>query len=94
MCEGPSILRQAAARVRPGEVLLDTGYDAERTHVLVREHLGAESLIPAKTGRATARPPRGKYRRMMHEAFPDKRYGQRWQVESAISRDKRLFGSG
>ena len=29
----------------------------------------------------------------MHENFPKDQYGQRWQVESAISRDKRLFGS-
>jgi len=93
MCEGPAMLRQAGRRLQIGTVLLDAGYDAEKTHVLVREVLGAESIIPAKTGRGTSRPPTGKYRRMMHDAFPKKQYGQRWQVESAISRDKRLFGS-
>jgi len=93
MCEGPSILRQAARRVQPARVLLDAGYDAEKTHVLVREALAADSIIPLKTGRPTAEPPTGKYRRMMYDAFPKQHYGQRWQAESAISRDKRLFGS-
>jgi len=93
MCEGPTMLRQAGRRLQLGTVLLDAGYDAEKTHVLVREDLGGESIIAAKTGRGTARAPTGKYRRMMHDAFPKQAYGQRWQAESAISRDKRLFGS-
>lgn len=93
MCEGPTILRQAARRLKLGRVLLDAGYDAERTHLLVRHELGGESVIPARTGRRTNRPPTAKYRRMMHDAFPKEHYGQRWQAESAISRDKRLFGS-
>jgi transposase len=31
-------------------------------------------------------------RRSLFEHFPRKRYGQRWQVESAISAHKRRFG--
>jgi len=93
MCKGPAMLRQAGRRLHLDIVLLDAGYDAEKTHVLVQEVLGAESIIPARTGRGTSRPPTGKYRRMMHDAFPKEQYGQRWQVESAISRDRRLFGS-
>lgn len=82
-----------AARAHLGRALLDAGYDSEETHVLLREHLRAESIISLKTGRPTTKPPTGKYRRMMYDAFPREYYGQRWQAESAINRDKQLFGS-
>jgi transposase len=93
MCEGPGILRAARRRTRLRRVLLDAGYDAEHTHVLIREKLGAQSIIPPKQGRGTSKWPTGKYRRLMKRSFPKKAYGQRWQAESAFSRDKRLFGS-
>jgi transposase len=93
MCEGPGILRAARRRTRLRRVLLDAGYDAEHTHILIREELGAESVIPPKQGRGTRKWPTGKYRRLMKRSFPKKAYGQRWQAESAFSRDKRLFGS-
>ena len=93
MCEGPSILRQAGGRAKLKRVLLDAGYDAEHCHELIREELKAESVIPVKGGRGTRKWPTGKYRRMMKRDFPKEAYGQRWQIESAISRDKRLLGS-
>jgi len=93
LCEGPMILRQARRRSQLRRVLLDAGYDAESTHVLIREVLDAESIIPPKQGRGTKKWPLGKYRRMMKRSFPRELYGQRWQAESAISRDKRLLGS-
>ena len=93
LCEEPTILRRARRRSQLWHVLLDAGYDAESTHVLIREVLEAESIIPSKQGRGTNKWPIGKYRRMMKRGFSRELYGQRWQAESAISRDKRLLGS-
>jgi hypothetical protein len=75
------------------EALADAGYDAEGHHVLVRESLRARSIIPATRGRPSKRLPTGRYRRRMAQRFPKKRYGQRWQIESCFSQDKRRFGS-
>lgn len=92
-CEAPSILRRARRRTAFGEALLDAGYDSEGTHELVRDELGAVSIIPPKSGPKTRKWPRTRYRREMRRSFPRKTYGQRWQVESAFSRHKRLLGS-
>lgn len=92
-CEAPSILRRARRRTAFGEVLLDAGYDSEGIHELVRDELGAVSIIPPKSGPKTRKWPRTRYRREMKRSFPRKSYGQRWQIESAFSRHKRLLGS-
>lgn len=91
--DGPSILRSAARRCELGVVLLDAGYDSESMHELIREELGAESVIPPTRGRPTGKPPNGPNRRRMYEHFPSKIYGQRWQSESVFSRIKRRYGS-
>jgi hypothetical protein len=73
------------------EMLADAGYDSEANHAFIRDRLGANSVIPPLRGRHG--PPRGARRRQMYESFPTERYGQRWQIESAFSQDKRRFGS-
>lgn len=86
-------MRQAAANLRPKRVLADKGYDAEHNHALCREELGIRSTaIPINNRNATA-PPKGRYRRMMHDRFPCRRYRQRAQAESGFSRHKRRLGS-
>lgn len=92
-CEASSILRSARRRVPLKRVTLDAGYDAEYIHALIRQELGAHSLIPPKSGRKTRKWPPTKYRRQMKRCFFKRAYGQRWQVESAFSRHKRLLGS-
>jgi len=92
-CEAPALLRAAARRAALRRMLLDAGYDAEAIHVLLREELGAHSLIPPKSGRPTRKWPRTKYRRQMKRRFFKHVYGQRWQIESVWSRLKRLLGS-
>ena len=87
------VVRRAHARVPFDCMLVDAGCDSEFSHELVREELGAMSIIPATRGRITPRPPKGRYRREMRLHFPRKRYGQRWQIESTYSQDKRRFGS-
>lgn len=74
-------------------LLADAGYDSERAHVLLREELGAQSIIPPLRGRPSARGPQGRWRRLMYLEFPKNTYGQRWQIESLFSQDKRRFGS-
>ena len=89
----PAVVRQARRRVRIGRVLGDAAYDAEHNHALCRERLGvAETLFrlnPRNTGRKWPKTP---YRRAMKRGFPKAVYNQRWQVESAFSRHKRLLG--
>jgi len=88
----PEAVRQAARRVKFRRLLADGAYDAEHHHRLCREELGiAETIIPINLrGRGA---PHDGYRLQMHQAFAKDLYGQRWQVESAFSRNKRLLGS-
>jgi len=89
----PAILQ--AVRLQPiGELLGDKGYDAEFNHALCREHLGiTRTIIPArKNPKRTNKWPLTRYRREMRRKQNRLGYGQRWQVESAFSRHKRLLG--
>ena len=54
---------------------------------------GIRTLIPAERGRPSDKPPAGRWRRRMRQRFDKKKYGQRWQVETANSMIKRLLGS-
>lgn len=91
----PPVLRQAAQYVHFDRLLGDKGYDAEHNHVLAREELGIRSTVipPRKRNAWNRKWPMTKYRRQMKRRFPRRVYGQRWQVESAFSRHKRLLGS-
>lgn len=87
------LVRRSFERVGIDTLLADAGYDSERAHVLVREELGGKSVIPPWRGRPTRTGPKSHWRRRMAKRFPKKQYGQRWQVESLFSQDKRRFGS-
>ena len=87
------IVRQAYRRARMETLLADAGYDAEWAHRVAREDLGIRTIIPAKIGRVTDRPPTGYYRRVMSERIHLTCYGQRWQVETTVSMIKRRLGS-
>jgi transposase len=86
-------MRMATSNCKIKEILADAGYDAERHHRLLREVFSCTSIIPPNRGRPTPKLPTGRYRRMMVTDFPKKRFGQRWQIESCFSQDKRRFGS-
>jgi hypothetical protein len=80
------------------QFVADAGYDAEKTHQLVRQDLSCDLIVPAIIGCSDAKPPRGPWRRAMFNRFktdPATRetYGQRWQVETTFSMLKRNFGS-
>ena len=88
------VLRQAAALLRFWAATADAGYDAEHVHRLCREELGMAATAVALNRRTAGRRwPRTPYRRAMRRAFPRALYGERQQVESVFSRDKRRLGA-
>jgi len=89
---GPT-LSHTCHRIRIEWLAADAGYDSEATHQLCRDERGIRSLIPPKHGRPTTKPASGRYRRLMQTRFDKQRYGQRWQVETAVSMIKRRLGS-
>jgi len=103
VCRGPCVdspqlkpaMLQAAANQPIHQLLGDKGYDAEHNHRLCRDELGIPStIIPARRNvNGTRQWPSTPYRREMKQRSARVGYGQRWQVESAISRHKRIFGS-
>jgi hypothetical protein len=75
-------------------VLGDAAFDSEANHCLARENLGVRStVIPLNRRNRGRQWPKTMYRRQMRKGFPKRKYGQRWQVESAYSRHKRQLGS-
>lgn len=76
----------------PTQLLADAGYDSEPNHVMLREYLSIDALIPATAGRPTDKLATGKYRRQMQTAFDDESYGQRWQSETGMFMLKRHQG--
>ena len=94
--------RAAARRCAIDTLLGDSGYDAEHNHAYARQRLGTRSSVIALNRRRRGRRwPKTRYRRQMVKRFRKRPrgsrhrrvYGQRWQVESGFSRNKRLLGS-
>jgi hypothetical protein len=87
-------LQQACLVVSWDRVLGDAAFDSEENHRLAREDLGVRStVIPLNRRNRGRKWPKTRYRRQMKKRFPRRKYGQRWQVESAFSRHKRRLGS-
>lgn len=90
-------VRQAVERQQIDELMGDKGYDAEHNHRLCREELAIRSTLIAvrrKNRRSRNRKwPTTPYRREMKRILSRSDFGQRWQIESAFSRHKRLLGS-
>lgn len=93
---------RAAVKNHPVDtVLADAGYDSEANHATCRGRLGVRSTVIALNRRGSRKRPKTEYRRQMARRFRKKPkgsrsrrvYGQRWQVESGFSRNKRLLGS-
>lgn len=85
-------VRQAARYVHWDRLMADTAYDGEHNHVLCRQELGIRSTIIPINPRNTRKWPLTRYRRQMKRRFFKHLYGQRWQIESLISRHKRILG--
>jgi hypothetical protein len=90
----PEAMAQSARRVPWDRLLGDAAFDSEENHRLCREDLGIRSTVFPLNRRNSGRKwPKTRYRRQMKRRFPKRKYGQRWQAESAFSRHKRLLGS-
>jgi hypothetical protein len=86
------VVRQAARHVHWDRLLADAGYDGEHNHVLCREHLGIRSTVIKLNRRKGRKWPKTRYRRQMKRRFFRCVYHRRWQIESLISRHKRVLG--
>lgn len=86
-------LKKAALILQWDRVLGDAAFDSEANHRLCRKDLGVRSTVIPINRRGQGRKwPKTKYRRQMKRRFHKRKYGQRWQAESAFSRHKRLLG--
>lgn len=103
--DSPQFRPAARAAVAHGPIdtlLGDGAFDAEHNHACAREQLGIRStVIPLNRRNAGRKWPKTRYRRQMVKRFRKKPrgsrhrrvFGQRWQIESGFSRNKRLLGS-
>jgi len=87
------LMTQMATNVVPEQLLADAGYDSEPNHVMLRDYLSIDSVIPATAGRPTDSLPKGKYRYLMQTEFNEEAYGQRGQVETVMFMLKRHQGA-
>jgi hypothetical protein len=88
----PALL-EASWNLDIDRLLADSAYDSEPNHRLARQGLGIRSTVIALNRRGTRRWPQQRYRRQMARRFHCRKYRQRAQVESVISRFKRRLGS-
>lgn len=96
----PAMVR-ASWNLDVDRLLADGGYDSEANHRVAREGLGVRSTVINlnRRGKGAGRKPSPRkwaatpYRRQMYRRFHRRKYGQRWQAESVISRLKRRLGS-
>jgi hypothetical protein len=86
-------LRQAMGHLRAAALLADSGFDSEHNHRVAREELGIPRTLIDLNRRGFSTPPKTRYRRQMHRRPGRRLYGQRWQIESAVSQHKRRLGS-
>jgi hypothetical protein len=70
----------------------DRGYDAERNHVLLREELGAMSMIPPRMKGVPLWRTEGLYRKEMKRRFSGRVYHQRAKDQTVFSVVKRTMG--
>lgn len=93
VAEFKQLLDDALTRVRLTTIVADAGYDSESNHRHAREDRQVRTVIPAKHGRPTKKPARGRHRRLMQVRFNANAYRQRAQVETVMSMIKRRQGS-
>ena len=102
--DAPHLLPAVRQALRAGPLdalLADAAYDSEDNHRTPREVRGVRATVIALNWRGSRTWPTAKYRRQMVRRFRRKPrgsrsrrvYGQRWQIESAFSRNKRRLGS-
>jgi Transposase DDE domain len=102
--DSPHLLPAVRQAIKAGPLdtlLSDAAYDSEDNHAIPRRELGIRSTLIALNWRGSRKWPTTKYRRQMVRRFRKKPrgsrsrrvYGQRWQIESAFSRNKRRLSA-
>lgn len=86
------IVKRIANIIPLSVVTADKAYDSEDNHLLVREELGAFSVIPARHKDVPILNTHGRYRKQMKLGYHKILYSQRNKDETIISVIKRLFG--
>ena len=82
-----------AHRIKPIRLGIgDKGFDDEDNHELLRDELGAMSIIPARRQDVPVWRTRGRYRKEMKRGYSKKRYHQRSKDETVFSVVKRTMG--
>jgi hypothetical protein len=87
------LVADALRIVRLSQLTADAGYDSEPNHRFARDDHGVRTIIPAKYGRPSTKPPTGRYRRLMKTRFDRPAYRRRSQIETVISMIKRRQGA-
>lgn len=87
------LVAEALRVVLLSQLAADAGYDSEPNHRFARDEHAVRTIIPAKHGRPTDKPPSGRYRRLMKVRFDRTAYRRRSQVETVISMIKRRQGA-
>lgn len=82
-----------AHRIKPIKIGIgDKGFDDEDNHRLLREELGAMSIIPARHEDVPVWRTGGRYRKEMKRGYSQKKYHQRSKDETVFSVVKRTMG--
>jgi transposase len=85
-----TLIRQSNKSRKSECYVLDKGYDSEKIHVLIREEIKADSIIPVRVRKR--KKIKGKYRRQLHLTFDKIKYNKRNIAETTFSVVKRKFG--
>lgn len=88
----PSVVKCAHQAVCASVYVADKGYDSETNHKLVRDGLGAHSIIPPRNQDVPVHRTRGQYRKEMKKGYDKKTYNQRAKTETVFSVVKRKMG--
>ncbi|WP_342636700.1 transposase [Methanosarcina acetivorans] len=70
--------------------VMNKGYDSEKIHVLIREEIKADSIIPLRVRKR--KKIKGKYRKQLNLRFDKIKYNKRNIAETTFSVVKRKFG--
>ena len=91
------VAKEAHEREKFAALAADVGFDGEHHQRFLYEKLdGVIGIIPPERGRprkSKKNQRSGFFRKFIHEYWPKKLYGQRWQVETFFSMLKRLLDS-
>ena len=85
-----ALIRQSNKSKKSECYVMDKGYDSEKIHVLIREEIKADSIIPVRVRKRKRI--KGKYRRQLNLTFDKIKYNKRNIAETTFSVVKRKFG--